>query len=71
MNTARVAQLLRELAEALEAEATTAPAPAPAKPMRARPKVPYRVEGEVSELDRQRAKRILESRGFVVNTGKR
>jgi hypothetical protein len=66
MNAARVAKLLRELADALEEAAPandTAPEPAPSAPWRRRRPLPLaKPTGKVkpSELDMQRAKILLD-----------
>jgi hypothetical protein len=62
MNTARVAALLRELADAIEEPASE---PAPTKRTR-RPRAPVSSTRPVDEVARQAAKNILRRKGIYV-----
>jgi hypothetical protein len=69
VNRARIAALLRELADELEApDEATAPReqPAPSRQRRAPLKGPPAIARPPSDLDRQRAKEDLRRLGFVV-----
>lgn len=68
MNTRRIAALCRELADAFEEEDVDAPVPAERKsrPRRKRQRAAMfpAPTGPVSEIDRQRARKMLRRRGI-------
>lgn len=67
MNPARVAALLRELADELEGDVTPAPASEESRPRRKRPRmrVVPQPKGTASPLDRAAARKALRREGLA------
>jgi hypothetical protein len=69
MNAARVADLLRQLADAIDADAPATPAPAPPPaPRQRRPRVhpgPVNPDRAPTDIDAARAARMLRRRGIA------